>query len=150
MPRGSNDGSIIKTASGFSVRKRYTDHHGKPREKKRVANTRSEAVQIRRELENEIAAELTGVETSQQRAFAELASSCYRRDANIEPAHQLAATLLNLESGLERIKEFLPELDGIDMKDFCNPDRFKPATFARSLMNRLHTGLLRMKTEQQE
>ena len=36
------------------------------------------------------------------------------------------------------------------MKDFCNPDRVKPAAFASAIMDRLHTGLLRLKSERQE
>ena len=151
MPRGDKDGSIRETDSGFIVRKRYTDLHGASRENKRIVDTRAEAVRVRRELEAEIAGELAGVDVSQQESFIELlACCCSNRNANSEPAHHLAATLLNLESGLERIKELLPELDGIDLKDFCNPDKFKAAAFARSLMNRLHVGLLRMKTERQE
>jgi hypothetical protein len=149
MPRGDKDGSIKKAESGFIVRKRYTDLHGVSREKKRVATTRSEAAQIRRELADEIAAELAGVDGSQRRAFEQLVSSCYRRDSNSRPADLLAATLLNLESGLEATKELLPELDGIDMKDFCNPAKFQPALFARSLMNQLRIGLLRVTAERQ-
>jgi len=151
MPRGDKDGSIRETNSGFIVRKRYTDLHGASREKKRIVDTRAKAVQVQREIEDEIAAELAGVDASQQDSFIELLACCHiNRSANSDPAHHLAATLLNLESGLERLKELLPELDGIDIKDFCNPDRFRPAAFARSLMNRLHTGLQRVSDEQQQ
>jgi hypothetical protein len=152
MPRGDKDGSIRETDSGFIVRKRYTDLHGASREKKRIVDTRAKAVQVRREIEDEIAAEFAGVDASQQDSFIELLGYCHiNRNVNSEqPAHHLAATLLNLESALERLKELLPELDGINMKDFCNPDRFGPEAFARSLMDRLYAGLLRVKTEQQE
>lgn len=145
MPRGDKEGSIRQTESGFIVRKRYTDLYGTSREKKRIVDTRSEAERVLRKIGDEVAAELMGIEASQRHAFAELVSCCYSRDANTEPAHHLAATLLNLESGLECIKKLLPELEGIGLKDFCNQDRFKPARFARSLMNRLNAGLMRVK-----
>src|ERR1041385_332727 len=104
MPRGDKDGSVRETDSGFIVRKRYTDLHGASREKKRIVDTRANADRVRREIEDEIAGELAGVDVSHQEAFIELLQCCHiNRNANSEPAHHLAATLLNLESGLERL-----------------------------------------------
>ncbi|HEY3581272.1 MAG TPA: hypothetical protein VGK82_12035 [Pyrinomonadaceae bacterium] len=73
MPRGDKDGSIRETDSGFIVRKRYTDLHGASREKKRIVDTRAKADRVRREIEDEIAGELAGVDASQQEIVSEVA-----------------------------------------------------------------------------
>ena len=152
MPRGSTDGSIVKKGARFVVRKRYTDQNGLAHSKTRSASTRAKAEQVLQELEGEIAAARVGVDPSELRRFDQLVCGYlnrFNREVKIEPEHHLAATLLKLENGLRRLCEILPELERLQLDDFCNAVSFRPSAFGTALIERIETGLRRMTSEQQ-
>ena len=149
MPRGTRDGSIIrKPAVGANqsgciiVRKRYTDSKGRSREKKRIAHTQAEALRLRRDIEREIEAELAGIRPSQAQAFNDLVDSCRSDEGN--PVHFVAAMLLRLEDALKRNEKLLPEYSSVDVRFFCNMQRFKPTEYTAAVLRRFEDGLKRL------
>lgn len=122
MPRGTNDGSIIRQkrdpVTGLMVdlpriivRRRYTDLKGRPREKKRYAQTPSKAAQLMRKLDKEIEAELSGIiQERQSRSFNELVTYCKER--YLKPAEYAEETKISgLRSWATSLKYLLPPLE---------------------------------------
>ena len=155
MPRGSTDGSIIRKRAvagnqpGYIIlRKRYTDSKGRRREKKRIAHTDAEALRLRRDIEREIKAERGGISPLQMRAFNDLVEFCLADEG--QPEHFVAAMLLKLEDALYRNEQLLPEFSGfaglarIDLRFFCNAQRFKPAEYTAEILRLFEEGLKRL------
>jgi len=151
MPRGSNDGSIIrKPAVGgrqsgcIILRKRYTDAKGRSREKKRIAHTDAEALRMRRDIQHEIEAELAGISSSQSQEFDNLVESCRTDEGN--PVHFVAAMLLKLEDALRRNTHLLPEFQNVnvDLRFFCNMQHFNPTAYTAAVLDLFEQGLKRL------
>src|SRR4051812_31051870 len=95
MPRGKKDGSIRKIPQTvivkgkpkevfiYEVRKRYTID-GREREKKRRSESYTEILELKKEIEDEIARELAGDGPSADRKFSELLT--YFKDNYAVPA----------------------------------------------------------------
>lgn len=67
-----------------------------------------------------------------------------------QPEHFVAAMLLKLEDALHRNEQLLPEFSGfaqlahIDLRFFCNAQRFKPVEYTAKFLRVFEEGLKRL------
>jgi hypothetical protein len=135
MPRGKKGGSISKRVDRdkdgkivrtfYEVRQRYTDLEGRQRDKKRRTDTQADALEVARQIKNEIAAEL---------------ASGMPKAPNIKrPGLSLAARIQHLQDAFDGIIEALlreqarlkKRGDGGVKRSSGRPSEWPPARRAR-------------------
>jgi len=155
MPRGTKDGSIVNVpavideATGqvirrahMLVKKRYTDLKGRPREKKRIAYTETEAARRRREIDREIEQDFAGVERpNPRRSFSDLVA--YYKLHEMKPAEYIGEmkiaglrSFAKFQSRLKPLEKFFGRMSLVtitygDVADYKRQRLLKPTVHGR-------------------
>lgn len=120
MPKGSQDGSVFsreiklhingkpKTVIQWYARKRYKDHNGKEREKKRTADNYAHACRLKREIEDEVKEELARPRADTELKFADLVKF-YEKEYLIPPVYRAGVKIAGLRSH-DKLQTFIKPL----------------------------------------